>query len=190
MFRNIKITSSMHLIIHSVIGFLIGGAAAGLTAAGQAALNTGSNLHVVVGVGIAAMLTSLFHSFVPFPSSPVVKQAESEIEQELHLSPALISQLEPIVKIWLAPYLAGELMKIRTPPVSALKTQPQPVPQPPQQAQQSIYGGGGSYPNVPLDSRTADQSVAWNLASGQYQQPAGWPQASQAGQGYPAGHGG
>lgn len=191
MFKNFKVTPAMSIVFHSGIGLAVGVLISVLTAVGQAVLNTGSNLQVVYGVGVAAFLTSLGHSFVSLRNNPQMQTALSDTASELHVSPALVPDLESFAR-QIAPVLAGELMKIRTPPVSALQplqkaSSQQQINQQLQQQRPSQgavnnpgntfqgnqsyapnqYGGGG----YPQGTMPADQGV-WNLATGQVEVPA------------------
>lgn len=186
MLKNLKITPAMSFVFHSGIGLIVGVVVSVVTAVGQAVLNTGLNIHVIYGAGIAAFLTSLGHSFFALRSNPQTQQAITDVAGELKLSPALVPDLEKF-----AQQIAVELFKIRTPPVSALQgqqpiRQSTPIAQPSQQNRpsqppvvnpgntfqgnqsypQQQYGGGGYIP-----PGTADQGQGvWNLATGQVEQ--------------------
>ena len=175
---------------HGGLGVLVGALSSLVVAGGQIMFNTGLSPQIPTTAGVIALLVSLAHSaYALMQNNTVVKQEIGTLESRLGLSPALLAQLEPLIKQWLAPVLAAELMKIKTPPAAALKPQqpvqqvpqPQPVQQQPVQLQynpmQNAASGYGAVSQVPDIS-----SQIYNLQTQQMQQV-------QPGQGYP-GHGG
>lgn len=83
MFKNLRLTTSMQFVLHSLLSLVIGAAIAGLTVLGQGLFATGSNPQVVLATGLSAFIAWFSHGFIALINNPQTLQAGLDSVKEL-----------------------------------------------------------------------------------------------------------
>lgn len=80
--QKLRVTSAMDYVLHALLSLGTGAGMGLLTLAGQTVLQTGTNVPVVAGVGIAGVAATFVHGFVALVRSPQAAQAVTDVKAE------------------------------------------------------------------------------------------------------------